>query len=167
MERELPAKSEVRRADSSDASQIATVLHQAFVEYKSIYTPQGFAATTPTVGAILSRMNEGPFWVTLLDGVIVGTASVVKKEDSLYIRGMAVLPERRGGRLGELLLTRIQEYAVERGCKRLFLSTTPFLDRAIRLYERVGFTRTEEGPRDLFGTPLFTMEKKIVRSDEC
>jgi ribosomal protein S18 acetylase RimI-like enzyme len=45
--------------------------------------------------------------------------------------------------------------------RRLFLSTTPFLDRAISLYERFGFQRNEEGLRELFGTPLFTMEKFV------
>ncbi len=41
----------------------------------------------------------------------------------------------------------------------MFLSTTPFLHSAIRLYERFGYRRTDDGMNDLFGTPLFTMEK--------
>ena len=92
---------------------------------------------------------------------MVGTASAVLKGDSLYIRGMAVLPLARGRRVGELLLDRIESYGIENNCRRLFLSTTPFLDRAIRLYELFGFVRTNEGPHSLFGTPLFTMEKLI------
>jgi ribosomal protein S18 acetylase RimI-like enzyme len=43
----------------------------------------------------------------------------------------------------------------------MFLSTTPFLIGAISLYERAGFRRTGEGPHDLFGTPLFSMEKVL------
>ena len=75
---------------------------------------------------------------------------------------MAVLPLARGGRIGALLLTHIEEFARTEGFSRLFLSTTPFLDRAIRLYERFGFCRTSAGPHELFGTPLFTMEKPSV-----
>jgi hypothetical protein len=41
------------------------------------------------------------------------------------------------------------------------LSTTPFLDAAIALYERCGFRRTAGGPLELAGTPLFTMEKRL------
>ena len=45
----------------------------------------------------------------------------------------------------------------------MFLSTTPFLESAIRLYEKFGFQRTSDGPLDLFGTPLFTMQKSLSR----
>jgi ribosomal protein S18 acetylase RimI-like enzyme len=92
----------------------------------------------------------------------VGTVSVVLRgERALYIRGMAVLPQARGQGIGNLLFELIYEYAKEHGCTKLVLSTTPFLDRAIRLYEKLGFVRTGEGPHDLHGTPLFTMEKSI------
>jgi N-acetylglutamate synthase-like GNAT family acetyltransferase len=89
----------------------------------------------------------------------VGTASAISKNDSLYIRGMAVTPNARGKDIGRLLLSYIENFAKANSVPRLFLSTTPFLDRAIRLYENFGFHRTDEGPHDLFGTPLFTMEK--------
>ena len=73
---------------------------------------------------------------------------------------MAVLPSGRGHRIGELLMDSIQSFASTNKCRRLFLSTTPFLNRAIALYERLGFSRTGVGPHDLSGT-LFTMEKAI------
>ena len=151
---------ETRMAGIGDAAAISSVLYESFLGYKSRYTSGGFAATTPTAEQVLARMSEGPIWVVLLNGAIVGTVSVVLKQKSLYIRGMAVLSTARGNGLGELLLSQIESYANEKGCTRLFLSTTPFLDGAIRLYERCGFRRIDEGPHDLFGTPLFTMEKR-------
>ncbi len=97
--------------------------------------------------------------MVLNDQTIVGTVSVVPKGQSLYIRGMAVIPSARGQKLGELLLSHVESFALASGFKRLFLSTTPFLSGAIRLYERFGFQRIADGPQELFGTPLFTMEK--------
>ena len=138
---------------------IASLLAESFAEYESQYTAEGYAATAITSEQIATRIKEGPVWVALRDEVIIGTVSVVPKGSSLYIRGMAVLPAARGERVGEILLTHIEKFAVSQGFQRLFLSTTPFLDRAIRLYERFGFHRTNEEPHDLFGTPLFTMEK--------
>ena len=150
---------QIRLALRSNAPSIATVLHESFLEYKPLYTDGGFAATTPTIEQILDRMAEGPVWVALHRDAIVGTVSVVPKGEELYIRGMAILPASRGRRIGELLLLHIENFASANGHKRLFLSTTPFLARAFRLYERFGFQRCDEGPHDLFGTPLFTMVK--------
>lgn len=152
---------EIRMAVEDDASAIASVLSESFVEYKSSYTDGGFTATTPTSDQVRNRMNEGPVWVALLNEVIVGTASAVPKGEALYIRGMAVLPAARGHKVGELLLKQIENYAAAHGYKSLVLSTTPFLARAIRLYEHFGFCRSSEGPHDLFGTPLFSMVKNF------
>jgi len=153
---------QISQASFSDASTIAVILHQAFVEFEPLYTPGGFAATTPTAEQVEARLDEGPVWVALLDGGIVGTVSAVPKGDSLYVRSMAVLPEARGHRIGERLLEEIEKYAHEHGLVSLYLSTTPCLDRAIRLYESYGFRRMNSGPQDLFGTPLFSMEKVLT-----
>ena len=151
----------IRFAATGDARAIASLLHESFLDYEPLYTLEGFAATAITSEQIVARMGEGPVWVAMRAEEIVGTASVVAKGESLYIRGMAVLPLARGQRIGELLLTHIEEFARTEGFSRLFLSTTPFLNRAIRLYERFGFRRTSEGPHELFGTPLFTMERPM------
>ena len=153
---------EIRLSLPQDAQSISSALFKSFVEYKSLYTPEGFAATTPTAEQIENRLNEGPVWVALLDGNIVGTVSAVEQPESVYVRGIAVLPAARGQRIGELLMGQIESFAASRGCGRLFLSTTPFLKQAITLYEQLGFRRTDEGPHDLFGTALFTMEKWLA-----
>jgi GNAT superfamily N-acetyltransferase len=139
------------------------LLYESFVEFEPRYTTGGFTATTPGAGQILVRMSEGPVWVAARGGELVGTVSAVLKDASAYIRGMAVVPAARGSGAGSKLLQQVESWAAGEGCERLFLSTTPFLDAAIRLYEKSGFRRTGENPHDLFGTPLFTMEKKVSR----
>jgi putative acetyltransferase len=159
------SKIEIRRARPADASSISSVLREAFIEYRPLYTEGGFAATTPSDAQIINRMKEGPVWVALLDNTIVGTSAAIRKADSLHIRGMAAHPSARGVGIGRLLLRTIEEFALSNGCHRLSLSTTPFLTPAIRLYEGFGFRRTSEGPHDLLGTPLFTMVKTLDRPD--
>ncbi len=151
----------VRRAVAEDAAAIASILQEAFVEFRPLYTPQGFSATALSTDEVLARMQEGPAWVSLWEDSICGTAAAVARGEALYIRGMAVLPSVRGKGAGELLLREVEAFATEHGYATLLLSTTPFLDSAIRLYERFGFHRTADGLSDLFGTPLFTMEKKL------
>lgn len=149
----------IRRAKPGDCQAIASVLLESFREYEPLYTREAFVATTPGPEQVRERMHEGPVWVAVADGRVVATASIVAKVDGIYIRGMAVLPDAREGNIGRLLLEHIEAYAAERGVKHLYLSTTPFLARAIRLYEHSGFRRTDRGPSEMFGTPLFTMEE--------
>jgi len=144
-----------------EASTIASLLARSFAEYESSYTPEAFAATISTSDQIRDRIDEGPVWVALQNGAIVGTLSSVARGETLYLRGMAVAPTARGDGIGRQLLDRAEEYAIQNGFERLSLSTTPFLKSAILLYERCGFGRINEKPDDLFGTPLFTMVKNL------
>jgi ribosomal protein S18 acetylase RimI-like enzyme len=160
----------IRRAQPEDANEVARVLRESFLEYQDRYTPEGYTATTPGKPQVRSRMEEGPTWVALLGDVIIGTASAVQEDAGLvYVRGMAVLPAARGQGVGKLLLRKIEDFAVRNESTGLLLNTTPFLESAIRLYERFGFVRTPDGPHDLFGTPLFSMAKaldNVRESDE-
>lgn len=152
----------LRLAQQQDAPAISAILLDAFLEYRSQYTEKGFTATTPKTTDILRRLEEGPIWFALINNEAVGTVSAVQQKSGvLYVRGMAVLPAARGAGMGALLFQEVERYAIDRGCTRLLLSTTPFLHRAIKLYEKLGFVRSDQGPQDLYGTPLFTMEKLL------
>ncbi len=164
--REVPvaAQIEIHRASPGDAPAIAAVLRESFVEFKALYTDGGFAVTTPDAEQVLTRMQEGPVWLALREGVALGTVAAIVKGESVYLRGMAVLPSARGSGSGAALLRCVEDWAAAQGCRRVFLRTTPFLNSAKGLYEGSGFRRTNEGPHELFGTPLFTMEKKLAHS---
>ncbi|PYX23287.1 MAG: hypothetical protein DMG82_11770 [Acidobacteria bacterium] len=152
----------IRRAVPTDAAEIADVLRQSFLEFEALYTPKGFAATTPDPEQVGSRMEEGPAWIALVEDRTAGTASAVPKgEKGLYVRGVAVVPSMRGRGIAEVLMNEVESFARQNGCARMFLTTTPFLTSAIRLYERFGFTRVANGGADLFGTPLIKMEKNL------
>jgi len=152
---------EISRATADEAASIAAALHQAFAEYRSLYTAEAFAITIPTPTEIEQRWNEGPIWSVVKDGRLVGTVAAVAKGDALYIRSMAVVPSAKRQGIGKMLLVEVERFARAGGFQRMLLSTTPFLDDAIRLYQRFGFERIREGPHHLAGTPLFTMEKAV------
>ena len=156
---------QIRLAIADEAESIAWVLHKAFIEYESLYTPAAFALTTLAPAEIEQRWNEGPVWSALKNGRLLGTVAAAAKGDVLYIRSMAVMPSARGQGIGKILLAEVESFARAGGFQRMLLSTTPFLDDAIRLYARFGFERTPDGPHDLAGTPLFTMEKELKFHD--
>jgi GNAT superfamily N-acetyltransferase len=159
----LPAKTaeiQIRRAGPEDAGAIARVLYESFVEYKPLYTPGGFSATALDEQQVVARMSEGPVWVAEREGQIAGSVAAVIKSGSVYMRGMAVLANVRGFGVGGRLIEVVERWGQKSGFSRISLSTTPFLHSAIRLYEKHGFRRID-GQLDLFGTPLFAMEKII------
>jgi ribosomal protein S18 acetylase RimI-like enzyme len=158
---EIEDQPRVRLAIINEASIISLVLREAFAEHEPLYTSEAFIITTPTLEQILNRWHEGPVWIAQDAGQIVGTISAVPKDQALYIRSMAIQPKARGKGLGQILLEQVENFARQHGFKRMLLSTTPFLYRAIGLYEQFGFVRIDEGPHELHRTPLFTMEKPI------
>ena len=133
---------EIRLALPTDSFSIARVLAESFAVYQPVYTPKAFAATTPGRDQIEQRLQEGPVWVAVRHGGVVGTVSVVARGNALTIRSLAVHPAANGQRLGEMLVRQVEQYALEQGFQRLSLSTTPFLTGAIRLYEHMGFQRS-------------------------
>ncbi len=153
----------VRHATVEDSDVIASVLRMAFAEFEPQYTPAAFAATVPSADELRARYDEGPVWVALCRDQVVGTVAAVLKQEGVYIRSMAVTPDGRGQGLATRLLDQVERFARQDGAARLFLSTTPFLTNAIRVYERYGFVRIYGGPNSLFGTPLFAMEKILPR----
>jgi ribosomal protein S18 acetylase RimI-like enzyme len=149
----------LKRAKEADTKIIAQILLQAFAEFESLYTKEAFAATVLQAPAVLTRIREGPVLVGSIGRRVVGTVSAVQRETGVYVRGMAVVPEARGLGIGRLFLGEVESFARACGANRLFLSTTPFLTSAILLYQKCGFRRTNQKPHELFGTPLFTMER--------
>lgn len=102
----------IRRADVTDAAAIADVLRRAFLEFEPLYTPQGFAATTPAEFQIRRRIEEGPAWVALWQDEIAGTAAaVLQGEKGLYVRGVAVLPAARGCGIAEAMMQEVERFA--------------------------------------------------------
>ncbi len=153
----------IRRATAAEADVIEAVMQQSFEAYRSAYTPEAYQATALNAEQIRSRLNEGPIWVAAQGAlrVIVGTLAARPRGQALYVRSMAIVPAARGQQLGRRLLETVQDFALQNSFTSLFLSTTPFLSRAIRLYEGFGFQRSDEGPHELFGTPLVTMVKML------
>lgn len=74
---------------------------------------------------------------------------------------MAVRPSAQNHGHGRRLLDHAEQWARQHHADHLWLSTTPFLDAAIRLYRKAGFEAANIGPTELHGTPLIGMRKRL------
>ena len=91
----------IRLAKAEDGATIASLLHDSFLEYKSLYTEKAFVATTLAISKIQQRIDDRTIWVALLDNVISGTISLLPVDRGLYIKSVAVAPAARGKGLGK------------------------------------------------------------------
>jgi GNAT superfamily N-acetyltransferase len=164
MDLESPAVAavRVRRARPTEAATTAFLLRVAFAEVAGLYTPEALEATLPDAEAVRRRMDEGAVWLAFLGPEPVGTLSAYPRPEGLHLRSMAVHPGARGHGVARALLDAAERFGRARGHQRIFLRTTPFLNAAIALYSRAGFTLCQGAERDLHGVPLFEMEKPLL-----
>jgi len=152
---------QIRKARVNDSSAVSKILLKAFLPFRAFYTKQAFNATIISAETVVQRMTEGEVFLATYNERPIGTVSVLFKEDGCNLKGMAVLPEAQGMKVGYNLLRLVEDVALDNGMKRLYLCTTPFLLSAIHLYKRFGFDKIGDHFYDFFGTQIFSMEKLL------
>jgi ribosomal protein S18 acetylase RimI-like enzyme len=94
------------------------------------------------------------------DGPLLGTAWLNPESEDVWSMGLlTVRPELQNQQLGRRLLAAAEEYAHDRGARRMRIGVLHVRDTLIAWYERRGYRTTgetepypSEDPR--FGTPL-------------
>jgi GNAT superfamily N-acetyltransferase len=85
--------------------------------------------------------------VAEVDGEPVGSAILTPYGDGeIKLSKLFLKPEFRGLGLGREMLARSEAESSERGYRRIFLRTRERYAEAVRLYERVGWTRGPDQP---------------------
>jgi len=151
----------VRKATPADAEGILACLAAAFETYRNEYTPEGFRDTVLTRDTIRRRLSSMCVFVAVSAGKVVGTigCNTVSASEG-HLRGMAVWPEWQGSEVAQALLQAAETELRNRQCKRVTLDTTEPLKRAVRFYEKHGFSASGR-VSDFFGMPLYEFVKPL------
>lgn len=89
----------------------------------------------------------GYIYYAKLNDEIVGTASLLKKSESIYELGkMAITEKAQGKGIGTVLLEHCLKVAKIKGIQTLILYSNTKLASAIHLYRKYGFIETELEP---------------------
>ncbi len=152
----------IEKAEIKHANKIHSILLQAFHPYFQYYTSKAYQATVLSVSDIEKRIQERKFTVLIAkdNRRIVGTASLQKKKDELYLCSMAVDPTCQNKGVGNLFISEIQKYAVLMKCKCITLETYHRLENAVLFYKNQGFEKTGT-TRNYYGIPVFEMKKEL------
>lgn len=143
----------IRQYAASDQKDAQSVVLRGFKDFGFKYTPQyDFDLNDPKKHYIKSG---GMFYVLEIDGKIVGTIAVIKKENTAELKRWYVDKNFQGKGYGSKLLDKVILFCKENGINKIEFETNKKFTKAHVLYKRRGFKVVEEDDRS------FYMEKEL------
>ncbi len=107
--------------------------------------------------------GRGAFLVLYLDGEPVGCGAVrALGPAEAELKRMYVRPAARGRKLGAALVDALEAEARALGAQRVLLETALYLDAAVRVYERAGFTPIEQFGEYVGASDSYCMGKTLM-----
>jgi GNAT superfamily N-acetyltransferase len=146
----------IEPARQADAPAVIALIARVFAEYGFSWDP---AIEVPDLFDLDRRYGgtTGAFWVARLDGAVVGSVGVERLADGrAELHRLYLDAGLRGRGVGRALVEVVLDWCRAGGITRLVLWSDTRFDRAHRLYEGMGFTRT--GERELPNDPNDTRE---------
>lgn len=154
-----PTKIEIIPFSDDQKEAIKTLNYEWLEKYFRVEQGDVVALSNPKEQII----DKGGFiFYAKLNDEIVGTASLLKKKDSVFELGkMAVAEKARGLGIGTLLLEHCLDVAKEKEIRTMVLYSNRRLESALHLYRKYGFyeIELEDG---LYERADIKMEKLIL-----
>lgn len=130
----------IRAAAPADASAVA-----------NLSSEWGYPCSEPTMRSRLERMIDSPAHLVLVaevDGAAAGWATgevriSLGSDPRVELTGLVVTERLRRSGVGSRLVEKIELWAIEKGCRELFLRSNIARPEAHPFYERLGYERTK------------------------
>ena len=134
----------IRHATAEDGRPVRRFVFDILNEYHVAADPDDDDRDVMEFGAPADGVVQ---LVAEVDGEPIGSAILTPYgEHEIKLSKLFLKPEFRGLGLGREMLERTEVEARERGYRRIFLRTRALYAEAVRLYERVGWTRGPDQP---------------------
>lgn len=134
---------QIRPLRESDNKSLSKLIKSVFEEYD--IAKEGTVYSDPTTDDLFSLFNiEGAvYWVAEEEGVLLGGCGIFPTTGLPQGYGELVKlylsPASRGKGIGKLLMAKSIESAKNLGYSTLYLESFPELNKAISIYEKIGF----------------------------
>jgi GNAT superfamily N-acetyltransferase len=145
---------DVRRAlfTSPDAIRLISALNS---ELTATFPEPG--ATHFSLSSAQVADGDGAFLIAYVNGVAVGCGAIRRLDNTTAeLKRMFVAPSLRGQGIGRAIIVALEQEARRLGVSRVVLETGARLDRAMALYEGMGYSRIP-----LFGEYLASPETSL------
>ncbi|MXW30379.1 MAG: GNAT family N-acetyltransferase [Chloroflexi bacterium] len=121
-----------------DVPEVAALLTDYEKEFLSFNTRE-------ETGWLGSAAHQGlEMMLVRRDGRPVGCGGIrMEGPKTAELKRMYVIPDERSRGIATELVSRLERAAAEQGATRMVLDTTPRMETAVRLYERLGYVRTQ------------------------
>ncbi len=133
----------IRPIDPKDNKQLATLIRAIFEEYK--VEKVGTVYSDPATDTLFEYFSEpgAEYWVAEYNGKLLGGCGFYPTEKlpekCAELVKFYLTPSSRGKGVGALLFNKTIERAASSGYKQLYLESFPQFERAISIYEQLGF----------------------------
>jgi GNAT superfamily N-acetyltransferase len=125
---------------------------QNFADYGFNHVHEAYCAQIAVDFILCSAKGRSRVWLAKKEGKVVGSIFIIERPDNqAQLRLLFVDRAVRGLGLGRWLTEESIRYARAEGFNVVYLWTVEGLDRAISLYESIGFTRVEEKSVEAWG----------------
>jgi ribosomal protein S18 acetylase RimI-like enzyme len=150
-----PTELQIRDARTEERSTMRALTLAAYEEYATIMPLPAWVGLRGAIINALDTESAAERIVALQDGVLVGSVMLFPPQTDAYgdmtgkashpeLRLLAVVHAARGQGVGRALTEACIARARQMGATELGLHTSDSLQAAIRLYERMGFTRAPD-----------------------
>ncbi len=133
----------IRPIRPGDNPAIARIIRDSLTEFGA--NRPGTVYYDPTTDALfeLFQQERSAYWVAELEDRILGGAGIFPTPglatDTCELVKMYLVPEARGMGLGKKMIETCFHTARELGYKKVYLETMPELEKAVKVYEKLGF----------------------------
>ena len=131
---------ELKAFEPAMHDKVTEFLTAVFKESGKIFEPHGRHSAFADISE-----NFIGFWCMLEDDAVIGTVAVKRLNASeCELKGLYVYEKYHGRGLGYKLAVTAVDFAVKHGFEKMYLDTMAKHEKALRLYEKMGFRLTEK-----------------------
>ena len=126
------------------------VWHQAYDKLLGLSQVEYMLKKLQSTNAFEAQIQNGyEYYFILSDGVVCGYLGIVQEDKRLFLSKIYLKSSHYGQGIAQNVLNKLKEECKTRKLREIYLTVNKGNDRAIKAYEKFGFTKTDSIVTDI------------------